>query len=96
MSEGLDALVTDLRDLGFEKPNCYKCKYRQEIPWSAHSKCDSVSPEVGFGVLAGNVRIKSLELNPVGVKGGWANWPLDFDPVWVNHCPFFEQKIKNI
>lgn len=96
MSEELDALEKDLRSLGFEKPNCYKCKHRQEVPGSAHSKCDSLAPEIGIAVMIGNVTIKGLGLNPVGVKGGWANWPLDFDPIWVNHCPFFIEKIKNI
>ena len=23
---------------------------------------------------------------------GWANWPLDFDPIWVKKCGFFLSK----
>lgn len=33
-----------------------------------------------------------VKLSPHGVKNGWANWPLDFDPVWVEFCPFYDEK----
>jgi hypothetical protein len=35
-----------------------------------------------------------VKLDPHGVAKGWAAWPIDFDPVWVNECAFFTQ-IKN-
>lgn len=31
-------------------------------------------------------------LNEVGVRGGWATWPIDFDPTWVEQCLLFEKK----
>jgi len=30
-----------------------------------------------------------IKINPHGRKNGWANWPLDFDPVWVSDCKFY-------
>jgi hypothetical protein len=33
-----------------------------------------------------------VELNPNGISNGWANWPLDFDPVWVDSCKFYSEK----
>ena len=29
-----------------------------------------------------------VKLNEHGVKNGWAEWPLNFDPVWVERCAF--------
>jgi hypothetical protein len=33
-----------------------------------------------------------VKINEHGIKNGWANWPLDFDPVWVEDCRFFLDK----
>lgn len=35
-----------------------------------------------------------VELNPHGVKNGWASWPLDFDPIWVEKCQCFRDKAE--
>lgn len=46
----------------------------------------------GFGFpLVPDVEINGkiypvVVLNPHGVKHGWANWPFNFDPVWVDIC----------
>ena len=29
-----------------------------------------------------------IKLNEHGVRNGWADWPLNFDPIWVESCPF--------
>jgi hypothetical protein len=34
----------------------------------------------------------AVQLNPHGVFNHWANWPFDFDPIWVNACGGFESK----
>lgn len=36
----------------------------------------------------------AIKLNPHGVKNGWAYWPLDFDPIWVESCKFEELQIQ--
>ena len=33
-----------------------------------------------------------VSLNEHGVKNGWAAWPLNFDPVWVEDCALFQEK----
>jgi hypothetical protein len=39
-----------------------------------------------------NTQEPLVKLDPHGVKKGWANWPLDFDPIWVQSCPFYKPK----
>lgn len=52
--------------------------------------------EIAF--LTGKAKIKTeddeeaIKLNPHGVKNGWANWPLDFDPIWVESCVMYTEK----
>ena len=59
-------------------PNCYKCKYREELTWSCHSKCNNK-----------NAKVKG---DPHGISNGWFMWPVNFDPVWLESCYGFEQK----
>lgn len=33
-----------------------------------------------------------VKLNEHGVKNGWAAWPLNFDPIWVEDCVTFKEK----
>ncbi|MHA1333266.1 MAG: hypothetical protein ACTSPL_04225 [Candidatus Odinarchaeia archaeon] len=33
-----------------------------------------------------------IKLDPIGIKRGWANWPWNFDPIWVEECSGFEEK----
>lgn len=60
-----------------DKPNCYKCKHRGEIPGDCHSSCRNVTAIVNA--------------NNHGVKNGWFYWPLNFDPVWLEACDGFEK-----
>lgn len=77
------------------KPNCYNCKHRGEVPGSAHSSCNSLPKEVSpvhamvyFEYTGG--KTDNISVNSHGFRNGWAFWPLDFDPVWVEHCNFYE------
>jgi hypothetical protein len=90
--------------------DCYNCKFRGEIPGSAHSCCEitkhipalsKVNSEfMDIALMIGKAKIKSsdgtnaVKLNPEGVKNGWASWPLDFDPVWITSCELFKPKPK--
>ena len=90
--------------------DCYNCKFRGEIPGSAHSCCEitkhipalsKVKTEMlDIALLTGKAKIKSgdgssaVQLNPEGVKNGWASWPLDFDPIWITKCELFKLKPK--
>ena len=31
-----------------------------------------------------------IEANAIGIEGGWFNWPINYDPVWLQRCNGFE------
>lgn len=62
------------------KPNCYECKYRGEVPGSAHSECTNKNAKV--------------EGHETGIKRGWFYHPFNFDPVWLISCDGYESKQK--
>ena len=33
-----------------------------------------------------------IKINPIGIEGGWALWPLNFDPCWIETCILFDKK----
>ena len=88
--------------------DCYTCKHRGTLPGSCHSRClhpkalAAKSP-LGelLGMLASVGRVPPLVVNsevkivldPHGVKHGWANWPYNFDPIWVTSCDGYEVKV---
>jgi len=63
-----------------DKPNCYKCKYRGEIPGDCHSTCSNKKANV--------------KGNPHGIRSGWFFWPWNFDPTWLISCTGFKKKEK--
>ena len=86
--------------------DCYNCKFRGNVSGSAHSSCKVISctgNEKSFEleVLLASHQVQLMDgdnnpivkLSPHGVKNGWANWPLNFDPVWVESCKFFTEKV---
>jgi hypothetical protein len=96
-----------------EKPNCYKCEYRGTIPGDAHSCCkhpgnkglvDNPVAEM-IGILASVGRIAPIQVetklnikgNPIGIRRGWFNWPMNFDPIWLLECNgFLLKEIKEV
>ena len=77
-----------------EKPNCYDCKHRRNIPGDAHSMC---AHEKGMGneirlVFSSDAKGLGIEANPHGIRMGWFSWPFNFDPVWLLKCNGFERK----
>ena len=88
-----------------EKPNCYKCKYRGEVPGSAHSschhpKCQSMTEDSLLNLVSILGSVKGgvppfptglkVKGNEWGIRNGWFNHPLNFDPVWLEECNGFE------
>lgn len=68
----------------------------------AHSKKLSLTEsevsklEMGFTVGAIIFESKDnppIRFNPHGVKNGWASWPLNFDPAWLELCHFYQEKV---
>lgn len=70
-----------------EKPNCYKCKHRADLVWSAHSRCSH--PAALYEVALGGVGM-NVKGNEHGIRKGWFFFPLNFDPVWLESCNGFE------
>lgn len=77
-----------------EKNNCYQCPHRREVPGSAHSACALGAPLQAPFLLAYSMgktpKLTNeetgetiLEIHPHGARSGWAMWPMNFDPVWV-------------
>lgn len=83
-----------------EKPKCYNCKHRGEIPGDAHSMCchpetglrKGHNPFMAFGDMKPGAR-KALGVqgHETGVRRGWFAWPVNFDPVWLVSCDGYEQ-----
>lgn len=83
--------------MNLDKPNCYECKWRRDIPGDAHSEC--VNPAVGeHGILAlarlvcMGENVMGVRGNQHGIKNGWFCWPINFDPVWLESCDGFSEK----
>ena len=88
------------------KPDCYKCKYRGNVPGDAHSCCNhpivkKAMEKEGLMVfmamiMAGVARpmLKGLDVkgNPHGIKNGWFCWPFNFDPTWLEECSGFTER----
>jgi hypothetical protein len=60
------------------KPDCYKCAHRRELPGDSHSLCVNLTAHVTGAEH--------------GIRRGWFSWPFNFDPIWLNTCDGFEAK----
>ena len=64
-----------------DKPNCYKCVHRLDLPGDAHSRCNNHTAKVSG--------------DPHGIKMGWFMWPMNFDPCWLQSCDGFSDKAED-
>jgi hypothetical protein len=80
------------------KMNCYNCKHHGEVAGSAHSSCKVLDkhPDLMIQCFIAATTLGKVgdfvKLHPHGVKNGWACWPLNFDPCWVEECKFYKEK----
>ena len=77
--------------------NCYKCKYRGNVPGDAHSCCQYPGNKTGmFDYFENENKKNAQKLNIKaelhGIKNGWFFWPVNFDPVWLISCNGFTPK----
>jgi len=63
------------------KFDCYKCVHRLSVPGSCHSRCNNHD-----AIIKGN---------EMGIRKGWFNWPLNFDPTWLQDCDGFSDNEKD-
>lgn len=90
-----------------DKPDCYQCQYRHDLPWNHHSRCEhpgSGGSDNPFGDLiailgkrlgpmpAPSEATVHVAGNPHGAAHGWFNWPFNFDPIWLLTCDGFTKK----
>jgi len=75
------------------KPNCYECKYRGEVPGDAHSCCNH--PAVKQNPFKASAAL-SIKGDHTGIRNGWFLWPFNFDPVWLKSCSGFDTKAKPV
>jgi len=68
-----------------KKIDCYKCKFRRNIPGDCHSSCSH--PNVGENA----VEKLGIQGSPHGIRNGWFMWPFNFDPVWLQNCNGFSE-----
>lgn len=81
-----------------DKPNCYECIHRRNVPGDCHSSCahpevsgsDPLSMFLGMPASSNKLNVKG---NPHGVNNGWFAWPWNFDPVWLDSCDGFEKSL---
>lgn len=55
---------------------CYSCKHRRSLVGDEHSRCVNHTARTQF--------------NLHGMQKGWAWWPHNFDPVWLESCDGYE------
>lgn len=41
---------------------------------------------LGFTVNETGEKFSMITINEHGIEHGWANWPVDFDPIWIDSC----------
>jgi hypothetical protein len=68
--------------------DCHKCKHSQRIPGDCHLDCQEGLRQCFAREPQEPVTIR-VSLNEHGVKNGWAMWPFNFDPIWVDACNCF-------
>ena len=87
--------------------NCYNCIHRRNVPGSAHSSCAHKIAEITLPLVMAKAAMGYSSVEPVparangspivlldeiGIRGGWALWPFDYDPTWVTQCLIYEGK----
>jgi len=74
---------------------CRECRFRRKIPGDAHISCANPAMTEGANAIKVSVLVlagQGEELRPLlgfgfndhGVKSGWCNFPLNFDPIWLD------------
>ena len=85
--------------------DCYNCVHRRNVVYSAHSRCVVRTPDtdrdmellttwqnifISVDVDGDNYTTRMIEAASHGIKNGWFNYPLNFDPVWLEKCTLFK------
>ena len=71
--------------------NCHECQHSRGIPGDCHLDCREGLRQCFTREANEPVTIK-VSLNEHGVRNGWAHWPFNFDPIWVQECNSFQAR----
>lgn len=77
---------------------CYKCKYRGDLPGDTHSCCQYPGNKIGMFDFFSEENTKNIEKLNIkadshGVRNGWFMWPVNFDPIWLLNCDGFTPRL---
>lgn len=77
--------------------NCQACRHRRSLPYSHHSSCEALPLPAAIKAMALAMHADQTVYRAIGVtisahgfKHGWACWPVDFDPIWIEDCQYFD------
>lgn len=84
--------------------NCYTCQHRGGVAGSCHSSCKHPAINKHLKLLVAkwpsltatdkqNNSAPLIKANQHGIDSGWFFWPINFDPVWLEHCLLYEEKV---
>lgn len=86
--------------------NCYSCKHKCNVPGDSHISCGqpnirSQAMIISIAVLTGNSKVLedflNVRFNPHGVQNGWFNYPMNYDPIWMDgQCKLHESAVEKI
>lgn len=80
---------------------CHMCTYSCSIPGNVHLSCkhpvlkgvDIIVADLVSRNIIINIKTFKITFNSHGVKNGWCNWPINFDPCWIEgECKMFKEK----
>lgn len=82
-----------------DRPDCYKCKYRGNVPGDAHSCCRYPGNNTNlFAMFEPSNLLQAIKLDIKAIRHGfecgWFMWPVNYDPVWLLNCTGFSPKDK--
>lgn len=69
-------------------PPCYSCRYQHAIPGDSHVGCALKGTPFNTYIEARMGRLEPPQRDPHGIAGGWCLWPINFDPIWIDHCNY--------
>ena len=75
---------------------CYQCPHASPVLGSSHHQaCNILGDPVELLAYTQITNSNPLEIkgNQHGIDSGWFTWPIDFDPVWLEHCLFAKHKL---
>lgn len=72
----------------FNDNKCRTCVYKAEFSGTHHLGCSK-------SMLNPSVITALVQVNDHGFNNGWASWPFNFDPIWIDSCDsHLQEKIK--